>query len=405
MADTTVKFFTPDMQGAPALNGAAGYLTDLLDAVLVDGFGSRTITSASITAGVCTLGFTSSAAQPLDSVVLVAGCTPATGTLNGRQKVTASSGTSLSFATAATGAVTTSSPTVKTAPLGWTKAYTGTNKRAYKASAPEATGLYLRVDDTGAQRMLVQGYETMADVDTGTGPFPTSAISAAAGQTGGGYSWWKDTGSGTTGIPWFLVGDDGGFFLCIAPYKSVGATNLMRSIYFFGDINSVKSGDAFGCLLTGQGDDASDASKLVNLANVTPASSGSCLARLHNGIGAAVSTMRTLGPYPAAIGSGSSSWYTQYPNPVNNGLVAVDMEILTGAASGGGAHLRGTLPGMKGLCQAVGVALQSGDRITGTDDFAGRTLVAMRCSASPGGQVTDPAAPGAVLFDVTGPWR
>src|SRR5574337_1914064 len=58
-------------------------------------------------------------------------------------------------------------------PAGWAKPYSGTNLAAYRA----ATGnrFYFRVDDSGTVEARISGYETMSDVNTGTGQFPTTA--------------------------------------------------------------------------------------------------------------------------------------------------------------------------------------------------------------------------------------
>src|SRR5574337_1555206 len=58
-------------------------------------------------------------------------------------------------------------------PAGWVKPYSGTNLAAYRA----ATGnqFYFRVDDSGTVEARISGYETMSDVNTGTGQFPTTA--------------------------------------------------------------------------------------------------------------------------------------------------------------------------------------------------------------------------------------
>lgn len=70
------------------------------------------------------------------------------------------------------------------AAVGWTKAFSGTNMAAYKQSAG-SNQLYLRVDDTNATDARVVGYETMSDVNTGTGPFPTATQQSGGLNRGG----------------------------------------------------------------------------------------------------------------------------------------------------------------------------------------------------------------------------
>ncbi len=76
--------------------------------------GSLAITSASISAGVCTVSLASTEGLAVGDNVTITGLTPGTsGTLNGVQRIAAlTANTSFTFSTTATGTVTTSSPTV-----------------------------------------------------------------------------------------------------------------------------------------------------------------------------------------------------------------------------------------------------------------------------------------------------
>ena len=71
------------------------------------------ITSASISAGVCTVSLSSTTGLSAGANVTIAGLSPASGTLNGVQRITGvTANTSFTFATTATGTVTASSATV-----------------------------------------------------------------------------------------------------------------------------------------------------------------------------------------------------------------------------------------------------------------------------------------------------
>ena len=68
-----VKWMHQGMAGAPVLTNNWGSLTALLDACLVTGWGLLSATSASVSAGVCTLNFASTHSfEPLN-VALIAG--------------------------------------------------------------------------------------------------------------------------------------------------------------------------------------------------------------------------------------------------------------------------------------------------------------------------------------------
>ncbi|HRH29675.1 MAG TPA: hypothetical protein PKV17_12915, partial [Aquabacterium sp.] len=69
---------------------------------------------------------------------------------------------------------------------GWTKPFSSGNVAVYKQPAG-SNGFYLRVDDSGTNFARACLYETMSDVDTGTGQTPTSV------QLNGGYYIHKKT--------------------------------------------------------------------------------------------------------------------------------------------------------------------------------------------------------------------
>ena len=98
--DTTVKWARSDMPGAPLLTRAAGSMAALLDALLVDGWGTQATTSVVVASGVATATFATDHAAALHSVVGVTGATGAWADLNGEQKITSASSNTLQWATA-----------------------------------------------------------------------------------------------------------------------------------------------------------------------------------------------------------------------------------------------------------------------------------------------------------------
>ena len=80
------------------------------------------------------------------------------------------------------------------APLGWEKTFSGTNKAVYRSLDPTTNQFILRVDDTNAQYAAVTMYETMSNVDTGTGASVTKY-------------WKKSSTSDTTARPWYAIGN------------------------------------------------------------------------------------------------------------------------------------------------------------------------------------------------------
>jgi hypothetical protein len=386
---TTVKNFNSSMTGAPVLTGQAGSLKTLLKTCLVDGFAAASVQSLNVASNVATATFAAPHAYTVGSIVLVAGATPAA--LNGEKLVTATTATTISYATsgvpdgAATGTIT-----AKLAPAGWQEVYTGTNLSALKPTAAEATGCMLRLDDTGTKNARVRLYETMSAISTGTGPTPTNT------QVSGGLYWPKSATADATARGWYFVGDPRGFYLAVDPSGSGRFT-----ILYAGDFASLKSGDAYACAITGN---QSDQTALASGApdgcvgySGRSARVGCYMVRDHLGVGQSVSAQR-LGAHhngSAADAYAGTAGYSlgTYPNGANNGLLTGALELFSNA-------IRGSFPGLLHPVQDMtNAGLTSGQTLLGTDDYAGRTLMALRVSA-PG----DSADPGTVFLDLTGPW-
>ena len=118
IVDTSVKHACSSMAGAPVINGTAGSLIAALKAFLVTGWGTKAVDSAAISNGVCRLTFaTGKSAAEIYSVIALSGASPAA--LNGEQRVTAASTTTLQFATAVADGTATGTITIKSAPVGW----------------------------------------------------------------------------------------------------------------------------------------------------------------------------------------------------------------------------------------------------------------------------------------------
>lgn len=381
-------FYDSTMTGAPVLSGTAGALKDVLKTCLVDGFGSSSVTGISVASNVATATLSAGHPYKRDMTMAVAGVTPAG--LNGNKLVLATSATTVTFAApgiadgAATGTIT-----AKVAGAGWTEAFTGTNLTALKPSVPEATGMLLRVDDTGTTSARVVGYESMSDISTGVNAIPTAAM-----LSGGGY-WDKSDAASAAARPWVLVADERGFHLAIAP----GSTGFF-CVRYAGDIASDKSGDAWGWLLsagTSYLGATSTTSTACNAYAGRATRAGAYLARAYSGIGGAVQAQR-VGVAQNGVGNEVYSGATNYSmlgaglNAANNGLLLTPCELI---------HLgrRGTIPGLWHARSDLGSAFEHGAVVDGTDDLAGRRLLALRVGGAYGISTF-----GTAFIDLTGPW-
>ena len=393
--DTSVKFYREDFPGAPVLNGVAGSLIDLLDACLCTGFGLRSATSLVVAGGVATLTLASDAKNGnlLHSVILVEGSSITA--LNGEQRVTAVSSTELKFATAAADGTATGSITVKTAPAGWEKKFTGTNKAVFKSLAVEANTSYLGVNDTGTVDANVRAYESMADVDTGTGAAPTVVESASGGF------WAKSSTASATANRWDLFADSRAFYFCPVPYSGQIPEFIGQFSHFFGDVVAYKSGDVFATAIFSA---PAAPGGSVSYGNVFYGSqsgvSAACrFLRSYTGLGSAIGAF-ALPVSGATVGlSGADGQQGMFPTQTDGGLRLSKIYTTEFSSTGSTAVLRGDIPGAYYVPQAgVGNYFARGDTVT----TGGKKLYAVHVGSSAN---DSGSSGGRGFFDITGPWR
>jgi hypothetical protein len=393
--DTSVKFLWSTQGLAPGggIPGVAGALITLLDAFLVNGWGNTTVTSVSIAGGFCTLNFATTNPAIKNSVILVSGATGAFTDLNGEQKVTSFSSTSVTFATALTGTVT-GSLSFMMAPAGYSKVYSGTNLAAYRSNDTSSTQHFLRVDDTGTSAARVVMYESMTDVNTGTNPYPTSV------QFSGGLYAWKSSVVSATVNPYFIASNGKKILLGIAAYRTSTA-GTPYSMMMFGDATSYKAADAYRSMIL-----ASTSNTATNF--FTPAlgtlagnsTGGAYMARLHTGLGTSQPSAPFVTGYSSSMSGGASNTYGPYPSPVDSSLVLVNPLVYNGALATNG--FRGYVSGFYASPQVFpSSSFSDGDLVAGSGDTAGKSLTYIWTGSA---AYSDSSYNGGSFIDVTGPW-
>lgn len=231
-----------NMAGAPQYANTDGNINAILEACLVNGFNSKTATSASASGGVLTLNF---AADPgFEALQTVEVAVSSVAMVNGVHRVVANTNNQVTIAIAGLpdGAVGSSGAgiTIKQAAAGWSKPYGNTTTAVFRP--PAGNRRYLRCVHAINANFVARGYEVMTAISTGTGLFPTTAqdITALAIQN---YNYVT-----TSGVPWFLIATDKWVLFSMA--DALTPSYPLESL-FFGDIaEQVKAGDVYSTCIS-----------------------------------------------------------------------------------------------------------------------------------------------------------
>ena len=368
-----VKILRSTDYGAPILYGNAGYMIPVLDACLVNGYGTLSVTSITHSSGVVTVT-TASPHQLKDySRQTIAGVTNDTA-YNGEYIITVTGASTFTYLkggiTQATG---TGTVTTKSAGAGWTKEYSGTNLAAYRQGA--GNRMYLRIDDTTTLTCRAVGYEVMTAISTGTNPFPT-----AAQFSGGLYFQKSSTADATNAREWILIADDRQFFLWVNWDGST--THSGSPIVYFGDMTSYKGGDAFHTHIIANVSGAIAGFRFSYL--VTQAQSpdtGHYVARSFTQIGTSMPCARisdySKGNAQANMGASVATTGLTYPHPVDGGLLMAPVWVVESAPTAIQSVVRGLINGVWNPLHNK--PLNTGDTFQGTGALSGKTFMALNC--------------------------
>jgi len=238
------------MAGAPVLAGANGSVNALLNACLVNGFNTQSVSSATASGGVVTFNFASSPGFSALDTVTIAGASNSA--VNGQKRVqSAASNQVLVAAPGVPDGAVGGTITLKFSPLGWTRTYSGTNLGVYRQGGTSTTKRYLRVYDAtlaGGGGYALRAYEAMTAISTGTGPFPTTTQVGSNGTTA--------TISSVTAVPWVMVGTPRFFWVMHGYNGDYSASMDMQAsdtnLWCFGELADItKAADAYACIVSG----------------------------------------------------------------------------------------------------------------------------------------------------------
>ena len=388
------KWITQTMRGAPQIVAQPGAVILAIDALLLSGWGATTAVSITVQGGVATAVMNEGIYFEEFSVVLIAGVTsPAQ--LNGEAFVFSRTNKSISFITDAPDGVAAGNFTIKYAPVGgWEKTYSDTNKAVYRSLDPKSPGHFLRVDDTDPQSVRVRAFETMTDIDTGTGPYPTDAQCA-----GGGY-WYKNylATANNTVIPYVLAGDNLMMLVAISGgiTSSAGRTGTIARGFGL-PISLAPAGDPWSCLLSYHGNNPNTGSGSGALCggSVSGPNGATAMARTFSGTGGSVYASQRPSTGAANAVSGNDATLGKAPSSIDGQLKLSNVFLFEASSDG---TPRSVVPGIRYMPQSSVMSVIRQGSVFRTVD--GKSFVALDYSQDLSSNVT-----GVYLFEISGSWR
>jgi hypothetical protein len=279
MAKFPVKFyygggswFGSTQADYPRLTNDAGSLIALLDAVLVNGYGVKTVKSISIDENRKATLICDNHGYSIYARFEISGADQSD--INGEWEVESVPDVNTIVFTAPKSLINTNitgNITIRVPPLGWDKVFSDTNQGVYRARVGNRH--FLHVDDTftngavaGAAK--VRPFETMTDINQhplnswmaygdslkDTKIYSSSTGGSIASNKAVGWHHYIGDGGGVTGtttdISWTIVGCDRFFYLSIQNMR--GNTTLpYRAAYMFGDFPSIKIDDRKNVIIRG----------------------------------------------------------------------------------------------------------------------------------------------------------
>jgi hypothetical protein len=263
------------------------------------------------------------------------------------------------------------------AAAGWTKAFSGTNKAAYRMGL----GLqnYVRIYDDGSsgdgRQALTRGFETMSDVDNGLLPFPTVQ------QRLQGIFILKSTVADNTARPWKILADERTVYIFTMPDGST-----FWSGWMYGEVKSFVNSDLGRASIVG---------RIASLSN-TPAD-GEWLDRYTHLLGSSVDNLSSFHYMARPVdytktgsvegGQGGDLEILKAgtvrdpgiprPNPADNRTYLSRIYAFALTTSGSIGSIRGYLRGLWQYCHPSSTVVD-GATLTGVGSLAGRSFLILK---------------------------
>lgn len=277
-----VRWYFYDNHNAPELNNTWGCMIDVLDACLINGYGSQAVSTLVIQDGVAVATF--AGAHKISQFQWIEISDADEVALNGQFKVVGLTSTSIEFAVNLPDQTATGAIQCKIAPLGWSKVFSGDQKGVYQASDIEANPYFFRVDNARdpvysnsyAKYAKVGFFDSCTDIDDLSGnqaPYDSANptrnwVGTGSGDSavGGWYKWHYARGrtlditSPSTERPpftsepiaegsraWFIIGDDSSFYILCGIFP-ISISAALASVVPHGFAVAKKRNIATACL-------------------------------------------------------------------------------------------------------------------------------------------------------------
>lgn len=406
VTDFSVYYFNEGLRGVPQLSGTSGALIAVLDACLITGFGTVSVTSLTVADGIATATVSAGNSFRPHHIILIEGASDSA--LNGRHRVLldGNSSTSFSFKTTAANGAASGTISAKYAPVpGWEKPFSAANKAVYRATT--GNRFFYRVDDSLPEKYVaeIRGYETMASVDVGVAPFPLP------GRLSGIE---KSNMANATGKYWDLVADCRAVMFGAQQLPVIGAVPYATPARYFGEmVPLAPNGDAWCSAVLSSNEKINvmylnyGGSAFYSYRGILVGSFNGALARGVSGVGGAMDAqcMAVFGGKGGVL-SGQDSVFGPAPSGVDGQLYLSPVYLAEGSAG----PARAVVPGAQ-YVPHTGVNDMLGVRTTITPaagPLAGRQLLALGSSSATSGSSHSNSShsnSGRYLMDITGPWR
>ena len=244
MATLPVKWFDNRFHGIPLLSGTPGAFTDLMDAVLVNGFGNTNVVSINVLDKKATLILQDGVRFIPKAVVALTNMSNQA--LNTEYRVvSADIGKLVIEMDVPDGPITVTNVVVKYAPIGWFKPFSGVSRGIYKPSKVDALNWMFYVDDTQALGAEVCICENATTIDNRIDQKPANNT----------YRWLKSVSANTDNRNSFcIIGDPYCFYYKGSQLNTIPALNKDYGCWnFVGEgVRLSKTLDPFAVYLTGQ---------------------------------------------------------------------------------------------------------------------------------------------------------